>query len=92
MLPRLEDRDRLFVNKFVYHFSAIEHGDVVVFRYPATWRRATSSASSRCPATSCVSSMAVCAEWETSFRTYVPLEYRDNRSMAEIVVLPAPIS
>src|ERR1700691_2489572 len=34
MLPRLEDRDRLFVNKFVYHFSAIEHGDVVVFRYP----------------------------------------------------------
>src|ERR1035441_7893750 len=34
MLPRLEDRDRLFINKFVYHISAIEHGDVVVFRYP----------------------------------------------------------
>ena len=34
MLPRLEDRDRLFINKFVYHFSAIERGDVVVFHYP----------------------------------------------------------
>src|ERR1700691_5677004 len=34
MLPRLEDRDRLFINKFVYHISAIEHGDVVVFHYP----------------------------------------------------------
>src|SRR5580658_2944823 len=34
MLPRLEDRDRLFINKFVYHLSAIERGDVVVFHYP----------------------------------------------------------
>jgi hypothetical protein len=34
MLPRLEDRDRLFINKFVYHVSAIERGDVVVFHYP----------------------------------------------------------
>src|SRR5580692_6077033 len=34
MLPRLEDRDRLFINKFVYHFTAIERGDVVVFHYP----------------------------------------------------------
>jgi signal peptidase I len=34
MLPRLEDRDRLFINKFVYHISAIERGDVVVFWYP----------------------------------------------------------
>ena len=34
MLPRLEDQDRLFINKFVYHFTAIERGDVVVFHYP----------------------------------------------------------
>src|ERR1035441_2588424 len=27
MLPRLEDQDRLFINKFVYHVSAIERGD-----------------------------------------------------------------
>src|SRR5579864_3133466 len=34
MLPRLEDHDRLFINKFVYHISSIERGDVVVFHYP----------------------------------------------------------
>src|SRR5271165_539258 len=34
MLPRLEDHDRLFINKFVYHFASIQHGDVVVFHYP----------------------------------------------------------
>src|SRR5579863_6123599 len=34
MLPRLEDSDRLFINKFVYHVYAIERGDVVVFHYP----------------------------------------------------------
>src|SRR5579863_325647 len=34
MLPRLEDHDRLFINKFVYHFSSIHRGDVVVFHYP----------------------------------------------------------
>src|ERR1017187_6129630 len=34
MLPRLEDSDRLFINKFVYRISAIERGDVVVFHYP----------------------------------------------------------
>src|SRR5579859_5033309 len=34
MLPRLEDSDRLFINKFVYHVAAIERGDVVVFHYP----------------------------------------------------------
>ena len=34
MLPRLEDRDRLFINKFVYHIESIQRGDVVVFHYP----------------------------------------------------------
>src|SRR3974390_1110021 len=33
MLPRLEDRDRLFINKFVYRISSIHRGDVVVFHY-----------------------------------------------------------
>src|SRR5271163_1229064 len=34
MLPRLGDEDRLFINKFVYHFEDIHRGDVVVFHYP----------------------------------------------------------
>jgi signal peptidase I len=34
MVPQLADQDRLFINKFMYHFSNISHGDVIVFRYP----------------------------------------------------------
>lgn len=34
MQPNLEDQERIFINKFVYRLEAIEHGDVVVFRYP----------------------------------------------------------
>lgn len=34
MQPRLSDQERIFVNKFVYHFSEVARGDVVVFWYP----------------------------------------------------------
>src|SRR5246127_1390942 len=34
MLPRLQDQDRIFINKFIYHFEDINRGDVVVFYYP----------------------------------------------------------
>jgi signal peptidase I len=34
MSPLLSDQERIFINKFVYHFEPIERGDVVVFWYP----------------------------------------------------------
>ncbi len=34
MEPRLEPRDRIFVNKFVYYLSDVNRGDIVVFWYP----------------------------------------------------------
>ncbi len=34
MEPRLEPRDRIFVNKFVYYFSGVKRADIVVFWYP----------------------------------------------------------
>ena len=34
MMPRLRDQERIFVNKFLYHVSAVERGDIVVFWYP----------------------------------------------------------
>src|SRR5437868_15089735 len=33
MLPGLEDQERIFINKFVYRWEAINRGDIVVFRY-----------------------------------------------------------
>ena len=38
MLPRLENSDRLFINKFVYHIASIHRDDVVVFHYPRDLR------------------------------------------------------
>lgn len=34
MKPFLSDQERIFINKFLYHFEPIERGDVVVFWYP----------------------------------------------------------
>src|SRR5579875_1605344 len=34
MQPELMNHDRLFINKFAYHFEGISRGDVVVFHYP----------------------------------------------------------
>jgi signal peptidase I len=34
MQPRLVDQERIFVNRFIYQFSDIRRGDVVVFWYP----------------------------------------------------------
>src|SRR5262245_4983944 len=34
MQPRLENDERIFVNKFEFYFTPIERGDIVVFWYP----------------------------------------------------------
>src|SRR5437868_14616991 len=34
MMPSLDDQERIFINKFVYRIEPIQHGDIVVFRYP----------------------------------------------------------
>jgi signal peptidase I len=34
MQPRLVDQERIFVNRFIYRFSDIRRGDIVVFWYP----------------------------------------------------------
>jgi signal peptidase I len=87
MLPRLEDSDRLFINKFVYHIESIRHGDVVVFRYP------------RNPEVSYIKRVIALpgdhlridhgVVWLNGRRLeepYVPEEYRDTHSMPETVI------
>ena len=34
MQPRLENEERIFVNKFKYNFEPIQRGDIIVFWYP----------------------------------------------------------
>jgi signal peptidase I len=34
MTPLLSDQERIFINKFIYHYQNIQRGDIVVFWYP----------------------------------------------------------
>jgi signal peptidase I len=87
MLPRLEDRDRLFINKFVYHLSAIERGDVVVFRYPRDLEKSYIKRVIALPGdTLRVDLGHVYVNGNLLHEPYVPPEYRDNRSLAEMVI------
>jgi signal peptidase I len=89
MLPRLEDRDRLFINKFVYHIAAIERGDVVVFLHPTPLepqqsyiKRVIALPGDRLR----IERGTVWLNGKPLREDYVPNRYRDSRSMPEMVV------
>jgi signal peptidase I len=87
MLPRLEDRDRLFINKFVYHIAAIERGDVVVFRYPRDPEKSYIKRVIALPGdTLRVDRGHVYVNGNLLHEPYVPQEYRDDQSVPEMVI------
>lgn len=87
MLPRLEDRDRLFINKFVYRIAGIERGDVVVFHYPRDPEKSYIKRVIALPGDRLrIDHGRVWLNDKLLRENYVPEEYRDNKSMAEIVV------
>ncbi len=89
MLPRLEDSDRLFINKFVYHISAIERGDVVVFHYPRDPEKSYIKRVIGLPGDRLwIAQGQVWLNGKPLRESYVPQQYRDNRSMAEMIVPP----
>jgi signal peptidase I len=87
MLPRLEDRDRLFINKFVYHIVAIKRGDVVVFRYPRDPEKSYIKRVIGLPGDRIwIDHGQVWLNGDRLRESYVPPQYRDSRSMEETVV------
>jgi len=87
MLPRLEDHDRLFINKFVYRFSAIERGDVVVFHYPRDPEKSYIKRVIGLPGDRIrIDRGQVWLNEKRLRETYVPETYEDSRSMAELIV------
>lgn len=89
MLPRLEDSDRLFINKFVYHISAIERGDVVVFHYPRDPAKSYIKRVIALPGDQIrIDHGRVWVDGKYLNEPYVPNFYRDNRSMTEMTVPP----
>jgi len=87
MLPRLEDRDRLFINKFVYHVTAIERGDVVVFHYPRDPEKSYIKRVIALPGDELrIDRGQVYVNNKPLVEEYVPDEFRDTKSMAEMTV------
>src|SRR5271170_1709190 len=89
MLPRLVDQDRLFINKFVYHFEAIERGDVVVFHYPRDPQKSYIKRIIAIPGDRLrIDEGRVFVNGKAVSEPYIPQEYRDTRSMDAMVIPP----
>ena len=87
MWPGLEDQERIFINKFVYHLEPIERGDIVVFHYP---RDPSKSYIKRVIGTAGdhvrIIDGTVFVNGVALSEPYVPEDYGDTRSMHEVVV------
>jgi signal peptidase I len=87
MLPRLEDRDRLFINKFVYHFEEIHRGDVVVFHYPRDPEKSYIKRVIALPGDRLrIEHGEVYVNDKRLLEAYVPDEFRDTKSYPETVM------
>jgi signal peptidase I len=87
MLPRLEDRDRLFINKFVYHIESIQRGDVVVFHYPLDPEKSYIKRVIALPGDRLrIDHGQVWLNGNLLPEGYVPEKYCDRRSMTEMIV------
>ena len=87
MLPRLEDHDRLFINKFVYHITSIERGDVVVFHYPRDPEKSYIKRVIALPGDKLrIDHGQVWVNGKALSENYVPDKYRDSRSYADTII------
>lgn len=87
MLPRLEDHDRLFINKFVYHVTSIERSDVVVFHYPRDPEKSYIKRVIALPGDKLrIEHGQVWVNGKALTENYVPQMYRDVRSYPETVI------
>jgi signal peptidase I len=89
MLPRLQDQDRLFINKFAYHFESIHRGDVVVFLYPGDHTKSYIKRIIALPGDSLrIDHGTVYVNDVRLKEPYVPFRYRDDRSVPERIIPP----
>lgn len=87
MQPHLSDEERIFVNKFVYRFTEIERGDVVVFWYPNDPTKSFIKRVIGLPGDQVeVRSGSVYVNGERLYEPYVPTEYFDFYSTESVQV------
>lgn len=89
MLPRLEDQDRLFINKIAYRVGEIHQGDVVVFQYPRDHTKSYIKRVIGLPGDRLRIDHGVVYVNGVALREpYVPARYEDDRSEAQMVLPP----
>jgi len=87
MLPRLQDQDRLFINKFAYRFESIQRGDVVVFLYPGDHTKSYIKRVIALPGdTLRIEHGAVYVNDRPIREPYVPNRFHDERSEPERII------
>ena len=87
MLPRLEDQDRLFINKFVFQFEKVQRGDVVVFYYPHDHSKSYIKRVIALPGDRLtIDHGEVSVNGTPQREPYVPERFQDDRSLAEQVI------
>jgi signal peptidase I len=89
MLPRLQDQDRLFINKFAYRFESIHRGDVIVFLYPGDHTKSYIKRVIALPGdTLRIDRGTVYVNDIALQEPYVPIRFRDDRSEPARIIPP----
>lgn len=89
MLPRLEDQDRLFINKIAYRVGEIHRGDVVVFLYPHDRQKSYIKRVIALPGDDLrIDHGRVFVNGKATREPYVPSRFADDRSEPEVVIPP----
>ena len=87
MEPGLQDQERIFINKLAYRLENIQHGDIIVFRYPRDPRKSFIKRVVGLPGDHVrVLDGRVYLNGRLVSEPYVPEEYLDSRSHPEIKV------
>lgn len=87
MLPRLEDQDRLFINKLAYRVGEIHRGDVVVFLYPHDHEKSYIKRVIALPGDALrIDHGQVYVNGKPVEESYVPKLFEDDRSQPEMTV------
>ncbi len=89
MAPLLSDQERIFINKFVYHFEPIDRGDVVVFWYPLDRSKSFIKRVVGLPGeTISIRAGHVYIDGRELADQYVPKNYLDNSNYGPLTIPP----
>jgi signal peptidase I len=87
MMPELQDQERIFINKFEYHFEPIQRGDVIVFHYPRDPVKSYIKRVIAVPGDELrIDNGQVYVNGKALAEPYVPLRFEDQRSYPDTVL------